>query len=71
MRTIDNCEHCNDGFGGCIYPKRGIAPSHPNTLVMLSKSEWPDNFKESVNGFGSGVYTHCPACGSKDTDRKV
>jgi hypothetical protein len=73
---VVNCEHCDDGDGGCAYPIYGLAPhSHDKvekggsfigSTVFTDRSEWPDNFVEDSDPDykGCGTYTHCPCCGA-------
>jgi len=63
------CEICDDGEGGCVFPYYGVAPhTHrpgpmEGSTLVLEKCEWPDNFAEDPEAPGLGTYTNCPLCG--------
>lgn len=70
-----NCQYCDDGDGGCIFPHFGLAPHihvgdpEIGSTQFLDQSKWPANF--SPNESGTGVYTHCLSCGAPDNNAKI
>ena len=70
-----SCEYCDDGDGGCIYPRYGLAPHIHNTTLTSPTGmsthftgEVPENFKPDTDETGCGIYTHCLECGSPTTN---
>lgn len=76
-----NCQDCDDGEGGCIYPHTGLAPhTHVGQHMIgstqfLDKSHYPANFSidPDANGDANGVgtYTHCLNCGAPNNEVDV
>lgn len=66
---VKNCEICDDGNGGCVFPYYGLAP-HVHTKPIdgtVFTGEIPENFSPDEEEDGLGVYTHCLNCGGDGT----
>lgn len=66
-----SCEHCTDPDGVSCFPIYGVGPHihegrNGNPLlgrtIPLPPDEWPDNYRESKDDPGHGVWW-CPHCG--------